>query len=219
MKVGLPKEYFVEGLDKEVEKRVAAAVAKLKEAGAKIVEVSLPHTKYALAIYYIIMAAEVSSNLARFDGIRFGLSVAKDKRVKTLEEVYTKSRSLGFGQEVKRRLILGSFVLSSGYYDAYYKQAALARRLLTHDFELAWQKADCLITPTTPTTAFKIGEKVTDPLTMYLSDIYTVSANLAGLPALSMPVGRVEGLPVGLQIMGPTGADELILEVAEKIEK
>jgi len=214
LKIGVPKEYFVGGLDKDIEKCVRKAAERLEKMGAKIVEVSLPHTEYALAVYYLIMPAEVSSNLARYDGVRYGYQT---KKAKTLLETYLKTRAEGFGDEVKRRIMLGTYALSAGYYDAYYLQAQRMRTLIRHDFEEVFKKVDCLITPTAPTVAFKLGEKIDNPLTMYLSDIYTVSANVAGIPAISLPCGFVKKMPVGLQIMGKWFEEEMILEVAKLI--
>ncbi|HPV70744.1 MAG TPA: Asp-tRNA(Asn)/Glu-tRNA(Gln) amidotransferase subunit GatA [Candidatus Magasanikbacteria bacterium] len=217
LKIGLPKEYFAKGLDPQIEKNILQTIEKLKQAGAKIKSVSLPSAEYALAAYYLIMPAEVSSNLARFDGMRYGLSL-KDQAA-NLIDVYKNSRAQGFGSEAKRRIILGTFSLSSGYFDAYYKKALQVQELIKQDFEKVFQEVDCLITPTTPTVAFKIGEKNNDPLQMYLSDIYTVSVNLAGLPALSLPNGLVDKMPVGLQIIGPHFTEHFLFSVGEQIEK
>lgn len=229
IKIGVPKEYFVAGMDRGVEKCVKEAIKKLEELGAKIEEVSLPHAKYGLAVYYIIMPAEVSANLARFDGIRYGYSIADSKNPPVspfykggLYEVYAFSRAEGFGDEVKRRIMLGTYTLSAGYYDAYYLKAQKVRTLVKQDFEKAFQKVDCLVTPTSPTVAFKLGEKFDDPLTMYLSDIYTVSMNVAGVPAISAPCGFVPpsgGLPVGLQIIGKYFDEATILNVAQAYEE
>ncbi len=209
LKIAMPKEYFGEGLDSEVNNEVEKAISKLESLGAHIDQVSLPHTEYALATYYVIMPSEVSSNLARYDGIRYGLSV----NGKDLPDTYLKSRSEGFGDEVRRRVILGTYTLSSGYYDAYYLRAQKVRTLITQDFEKVFENFDVIVGPTTPTPAFKIGEKG-DPLSMYLSDIYTVPVNLAGLPAISVPCGAVAGLPVGLQIIGRKFDEETILRTA-----
>ena len=196
--LGLPKEYFIEGMDPEVKARVMDAVAVLEKAGAKIEEISMPHTEHALATYYIIMPCEVSSNLGKFDGLRFGYhSMGSD-----LEDTYRRTRGEGFGPEVKRRIMLGSYALSAGYYDAYYRKALQMRTLIKQDFDEALKRVDAIITPTSPSVAWGIGEKFNDPITMYLSDIYTVTANLATVPALSVPCGFVNNLPVGLQIMG-----------------
>ena len=199
-RVGIPKEYFGKGLDSGVEKVIKEAIKKLEELGAEIVEVSLPHTEYGVAVYYIVMSSEVSANLARFDGIRFGFSREK------------------FGDEPKRRIMLGTYSLSSGYYDAYFKKAAQVRTLIKHDFEEAFKKCDVIVGPVSPTTAWNLGEKVADPLTMYLSDAYTIPASLAGIPGLSVPCGFINGLPVGLQILGKYMGDETILNVGEVYE-
>src|SRR3989339_400315 len=215
LKIGIPKEYFISGMDGEVEKNIKSKISELEKRGAKIKTVSLPHTDYALAVYYIIMPAEVSANLARYDGIRYG---AREKSAKNLLETYFKTRAKNFGDEPKRRIMLGTYVLSSGYYDAYYLQAQKMRTLIQEDFKKVFTEVDCLITPTTPTTAFKIGEKVDDPLAMYLNDIFTVSANVAGIPAISLPCGEAHGLPVGIQVMGQWFGEEIVFEVAKEIE-
>ncbi len=200
LKIGVAKEYLGEGLDKEVRNAIEAAIQKLAKQGCEIVEVSLPHTKYAIPTYYIVATAEASSNLARFDGVRYGYR-AKDAR--TLSEMYRRSRDQGFGAEVKRRIMLGTYALSAGYYDAYYLKAQRVRTLLTRDFEEAFKKVDAIVGPVSPTAAFKLGEKVDDPLAMYLADIYTVTADLAGIPGISVPCGETkEKLPIGLQILG-----------------
>lgn len=219
LRIGLPKEYFIEGVDDRLEAVVKKAVDELIKLGAEVSEVSLPHTEYALAVYYIIVPAEVSANLARYDGIRYGQSAGRDKNVKDLSDVYFSSRQKYLGEEVKRRIMLGTYALSSGYYDAYYLQAQKVRTLIRKDFDKVWEKVDCLVTPTSPTVAFKLGEKYEDPLTMYLSDIFTVSANVAGLPAISVPCGFVNDLPVGLQIMGKHFDEETILRVAHHYEQ
>jgi aspartyl-tRNA(Asn)/glutamyl-tRNA(Gln) amidotransferase subunit A len=197
MKIGLPKEYFVEGMDNDVRQSVMEAVKVLERAGAKIEEISLPHTKYALADYYIIQPSEASSNLGRYDGFRFGYHSCG----KNLNETYERTRGEGFGAEVKRRIMLGSFTLCAGYSDAYYKKALKVRTLIKRDFDDAFKRVQAIVTPTTPSVAWSIGEKFDDPLTMYLSDIYTVTANLTTVPAISIPCGFVNGLPVGMQIM------------------
>jgi len=213
-KIGIPEEFFGEGLDPEVDKIVRSAIAKLKELRAEIVPISMPMVKHALAVYYIIMPAEVSSNLARYDGIRYGLSTIKKGKGETLEQVYEKSRAEGFGAEAKRRIMLGSYVLSAGYYDAYYKKALKVRTLVKKEFDEAFKKVDLIVTPTSPTVAFKFGEK-SDPLKMYMSDIMTVPVNPAGVPAISIPAGFIEEdgkkLPVGMQIIGPAWGEQEIL--------
>ena len=192
LKIGVPKEYFGEGLDAEVRAAVEAGIAKLRAAGCEIVPISLPHTAYAIPTYYVIATAEASANLARFDGVRYGY---RAKGARTLSEMYRKSRDEGFGAEVKRRIMLGTYALSSGYYDAYYLKAQRVRTLLTRDFEQAFQKVDAIVTPTAPTPAFKLGEKSDDPLSMYLADIYTVTADLAGIPGISVPCGKTAVRP------------------------
>ncbi|MDO8663778.1 MAG: Asp-tRNA(Asn)/Glu-tRNA(Gln) amidotransferase subunit GatA [Candidatus Wildermuthbacteria bacterium] len=216
LRIGIPKEYFIKGMDPEVEKIIRSAIKKYEEMGAKIEEVSLPHTEYALACYYIIATSEASANLARYDGIKFGYSTGK---AKNLLDVYLKSREEGFGPEVRRRIMLGTYVLSAGYYDAYYIRAQKVRTLIKNDFEEVFKKVDAIFTPVSPTTAFKLEEKIEDPLTMYLSDIFTISINLAGLPALSMPVGKAAGLPVGLQIIGKPFEENKILDIGKLLEK
>ncbi|MDD5145006.1 MAG: Asp-tRNA(Asn)/Glu-tRNA(Gln) amidotransferase subunit GatA [Candidatus Pacebacteria bacterium] len=213
LRIGVPKEYFVEGIDPEVEKTIKEAILKYEKMGAKIEEISLPNTEYALAAYYIINPSEASANLARFDGIKYGFS---EKNAKNLFEVYSKSRGKGFGKEVRRRIMLGTFALSSGYYDAYYLRSLKVRTLLKNDFENAFKKVDAIFTPISPVLPFKIGEKIEDPLSMYLVDIYTVSVNMAGLPALSLPVGKVGNLPVGLQIIGKPFQENNILEIGKR---
>lgn len=215
LKIGMPKEYFAEGLDKGVEKLVKEAIRKLMDAGAEIKEISLPHSDYALACYYIIMASEVSSNLARFDGIKYGSSAAD---ALNLLNVYLKSRGDYFGPEVKRRILLGTYSLSAGYYDAYYLRAQKVRAKILNDFTKAFEEVDLIMTPVSPTPAFKIGEKIENPVQMYLSDIYTVPVNLAGIPALSMPCGKIGNLPVGLQIIGKHFSEDLIFSAAKFLE-
>ena len=215
LKIGVPKEYFIKGIDKEVEKIIKNAIKKAEDEGAKIEEISLPNAEFALSCYYIIAPAEASANLARFDGIKYGLSETQ----KDLLDVYLKTRGKGFGPEVKRRIMLGTYSLSSGYYDAYYKKAQEVRNLIKQDFKNVFEKVDLIFCPVSPVPAIKIGEKTEDPLSMYLMDIYTVSVNLAGLPGLSMPVGKVEGLPIGLQIIGNHFQENKILSVASFIEK
>jgi aspartyl-tRNA(Asn)/glutamyl-tRNA(Gln) amidotransferase subunit A len=217
LKLGVAEEYFGEGLDSEVRKSVEAAIQKLATSGCEIVPVSLPHTEYAIPTYYIVATAEASSNLARFDGVRYGYR-ARDAR--TLSEMYRRSRDQGFGAEVKRRIMLGTYALSAGYYDAYYLKAQRVRTLLVRDFEEAFKKVDAIVTPTSPTAAFKLGEKVDDPLSMYLADIFTVTADLAGLPGISVPCGETkENLPVGLQILGKHFDEATILRVAHAYEQ
>jgi aspartyl-tRNA(Asn)/glutamyl-tRNA(Gln) amidotransferase subunit A len=215
--LGLPREFFVEeGVDPGVLAAVREAVAELERCGAKTREVSLPHTRYAIATYYLIATAEASSNLARYDGVRYGHRAAG---ARGLSDMYRRTRSEGFGDEVKRRILLGTYVLSAGYYDAYYRKAQEARTLLRRDYERAFQACDVLVTPTCPEVAFRIGEKADDPLRMYLSDVYTVSANLAGLPGLSIPCGFAHGLPVGLQIMGRALDEATPLRVADAFQR
>ena len=218
LKIGIPKEYFVDGLDKEVKGVIEEAMEKLKSLGAKCLPVSLPHTEYAVPVYYIIATAEASSNLARFDGVQYGL---RNKDLKQgLIDMYKRTRQEGFGQEAKRRIILGTFVLSHGYYDAYYLRALKVRTLIKQDFDRAFRDVDCLITPTSPTPAFRIGEKTLDPLKMYLSDIFTISANLSGIPAISVPAGFTrKKLPVGLQILSQGFTEGMLLRVAHAFEQ
>lgn len=217
LKVGLPKEYFVDGMDPQVKSAVDAAVVQYSKLGAEIEEVSLPHTDYAIATYYIICTAEASANLARFDGIRYGARVDGKDPV----ELYSKTRGAGFGSEVKRRIILGTYVLSSGYYDAYYLRAQKVRTLIRQDFQKAFEKVDILLTPTVPTPAFKIGEKSMDPLQMYLTDIFTISANLVGNCGISLPCGFSENpeLPIGLQLMGKSFEESKLLKSAYAFEQ
>jgi aspartyl-tRNA(Asn)/glutamyl-tRNA(Gln) amidotransferase subunit A len=217
LKIGVAKEYFGEGLDTEVQKAVEAAIHRLAALGCEIVDVSLPHTKYAIPTYYIVATAEASANLARFDGVRYGYRAAD---ARTLSEMYRRSRDRGFGAEVKRRIMLGTYALSAGYYDAYYLKAQKVRTLLTRDFEEAFKKVDAIVTPTSPTAAFKLGEKVDDPLAMYLADIYTVTADLAGIPGISVPCGETkEKLPIGLQILGRHFDEATILRIAHAYEQ
>lgn len=225
LKIGVPKEFFGEGLDKDVEKVVREGIEKLKELGAEVKEVSLPSVKYALAVYYILMPAEVSSNLARYDGIRYGHSILKNNGIPdqvrndgiSLEEVYSKSRAEGFGSEAKRRIMLGSYVLSAGYYDAYYKKALKVRTLVKEDFEKVFKDVDLIVAPVSPIPAFKFGEKASNPLSMYLSDVLTVPVNPAGIPAMSVPAGFVNAggkdLPVGMQLIGPMWGEQTIFNV------
>ena len=215
LRIGVPKEYFMEGLDPEIENNVRTVLKKLENEGAVIVDVSLPHSDYAVPTYYIVATAEASSNLERFDGVKYGFRAD----TKALSELYKKSRSQGFGEEVKRRIMLGTYVLSAGYYDAYYLKALKVRHLIKQDFEKAFEKADFIIGPTSPTPAFKIGEKMDDPIAMYLSDIYTIALNLAGLPGLSVPSGfSKSGLPLGIQVSGKLLDEEGVLNLAYAIE-
>ncbi len=217
IRIGLPKEYFTEDLNKEIKDLIMKAVQALEKQGAEVVEVSLPHTEFAVATYYIICTAEASANLARFDGVRYGFRHTDSRNI---IDMYKRTRSDGFGAEVKRRILLGTYVLSSGYYDAYYLKAQKVRRLITQDFEKAFQKCDVIIGPTSPTPAFRFGEKTQNPLEMYLSDIYTISVNLAALPAISVPCGLTqEGLPVGLQFIGKHFDEEHLLSVAYLYEQ
>lgn len=216
LKVGIPKEYFIEGLDPEVDAAIKKAIDQFKDLGADVQEVSLPNTDYATAVYYILAPAEASSNLARYDGVRFGhRAEAKD-----LNELYEKTKTEGFGMEVKRRIMLGTYVLSAGYYDAYYIKAQKARTVIRQDFLNAFEKVDILLTPTSPTTAFKVGEKSSDPLSMYLSDIFTISINLAGLPGLSLPCGfDSKGLPIGLQMIGKAFDESTLIKAGHAYEQ
>jgi aspartyl-tRNA(Asn)/glutamyl-tRNA(Gln) amidotransferase subunit A len=214
LKIGIPKEYFQDGLDPEVKAAVFGAVDCFAEAGASVTDISLPHTEYGIATYYLLCTAEASSNLARYDGIRYGLrSPSVD-----LNSMYTRTRSEGFGPEVKRRIMLGTYVLSSGYYDAYYAKSQKVRTLIRRDFENAFEKCDVVIGPTSPTTAFGLGEKSSDPMAMYLTDVYTVTAPLAGLPAVSIPIGKDRnGMPIGLQITGKAFCESELLSLADWI--
>lgn len=217
MKIGLPREYFIEGMDPEVEKAVRDAVKTLEGLGAKVTEVTLPHTDYAVATYYILATSEASSNLARYDGVKYGY---RTQSPKDLMDMYMKSRAEGFGPEVKRRIMLGTYALSAGYYDAYYKKGQQVRTLIKRDFDEAFKTVDVIATPTAPTAAFKIGEKSSDPLQMYLSDIFTISVNLAGIPGLSLPCGFTSGnLPIGLQLLGKHFDEEAILHTAFAYEQ
>jgi len=217
LKLGLPKEYMIGGLDPEVKSAIDGAVQQLTKLGAEIVEISLPHTDYAVATYYIIATAEASANLARFDGIRYGARVDGDNPI----ALYSKTRGAGFGAEVKRRIILGTYVLSSGYHDAYYLHAQKVRTLIRRDFSNAFEKVDAIVTPTTPTAAFKIGEKTEDPLQLYLGDIFTLSCNLAGICGLNVPCGFTKSpkLPIGLQLLGKPFGEETILKIAHAYEQ
>ena len=217
LKLGVAKEYLGEGLDREVHAAVESAIQKLATLGCEIVPVSLPHTKYAIPTYYLVATAEASSNLARYDGVRYGYRAQK---VRSLSDMYERSRDEGFGAEVKRRIMLGTYALSAGYYDAYYLKAQRVRTLLTRDFEDAFKTVDAIVTPTSPTAAFKLGEKTGDPLAMYLADIYTVTADLVGVPGISIPCGETrEKLPIGLQILGRHFDEATILRVAHAYEQ
>jgi aspartyl-tRNA(Asn)/glutamyl-tRNA(Gln) amidotransferase subunit A len=216
LRIGVPEEYFGEGLDSEIRATIEKVLEDLKAAGCEIKKVSLPHTKYAVPTYYVIATAEASSNLSRFDGVRFGL---RDAEARSLAEMYRKTRDAGFGAEVKRRILLGTYALSAGYYDAYYKKAQQVRTLLTRDFLTAFHGVDVLIAPVTPTPAFKLGEKTDDPVKMYLEDIYSVAASLAGICGISVPCGETrEGLPIGVQVLGRHFDEATMLRVAGTVE-
>lgn len=216
-KIGVPSALFGEGLDDEVREKVENSIENYRKLGAEIVDVELPHAKYGIAVYYIIATAEASSNLARFDGVRYGF---RAENAHELRQMYYKTREEGFGAEVKRRIMLGTYVLSSGYYDAYYAKAQKVRALVKRDYQIAFEKCDAILTPTSPSVAFKIGEKSSDPLAMYLSDIYTVSANLAGIPGISIPCGlSFEGLPIGLQLVGNFWSEDVLLNLGNVYEK
>lgn len=222
LRIGLPKEYFVEGMDEHTKKEVATAIEKIKSLGIEVKDISLPNMKHALSCYYIIMPAEVSSNMARFDGIRYGRLDELQEDQKSLLGIYHKQRGQGFGKEVRRRIMLGTYVLSSGYYDAYYAKAQKVRKLIKDDFDNAFKEVDVILTPVSPTTAFKIGEKTSDPLQMYLSDIFTLTLNLAGLPGISIPVKQYEGtgeLPVGFQLIGKPFREADILGIGRFYEQ
>jgi aspartyl-tRNA(Asn)/glutamyl-tRNA(Gln) amidotransferase subunit A len=216
MKIGLPKEYRIDGINPEVEAMWQKGAQMLRDAGAEVIEISLPHTKYALPVYYIIAPAEASSNLARYDGVRFGLRVPG----KDLNDMYASTRGEGFGKEVRRRILIGTYVLSAGYYDAYYRKAQRVRRLIREDFLKAFEKCDAILTPASPGTAFAIGEKQDDPLQMYLEDVFTVTLNLAGLPGICVPVGlAANGLPMGLQLIGKAFDEATLFKTAAVLEK
>lgn len=217
LRIGIPKEYFVEGMQEGVKSALEAAIKKLKELGAEIDwEASLPSTKYALAAYYIVAPSEASANLARYDGVKYGFS---EQKVSSVIEAMEKTRQLGFGSEVKRRIMLGTYALSAGYYDAYYLKAQKVRTLIKQEFEQAFEKYDALVTPTSPTVAFKLGEKLEDPMQMYLSDVCTLPINIAGVPAISIPAGFAHGLPIGMQIMGKPFNEETMLRIAFAYEQ
>src|SRR5262245_386261 len=214
-KIGVPRAWFGEGLDNDVREAVEGAIENFRSLGAEIVDVELPHAKYGIAVYYIIATAEASSNLARYDGVRYGF---RAEEAHELRQMYFKTREEGFGSEVKRRIMLGTYVLSSGYYDAYYSKAQKVRTLLKQDYARAFEKCDSILTPTAPSVAFKLGAKTDDPLAMYLNDIYTVSANMAGVPGISVPCGTSQGLPIGLQLIGNFWSEGLLLNLAAKYE-
>jgi aspartyl-tRNA(Asn)/glutamyl-tRNA(Gln) amidotransferase subunit A len=218
LKVGLPKEYFGEGIDPQVRQAVEAGIKVLESQGAELQEISLPHTEYGLAVYYIIAPAECSSNLARYDGVKYGLSVRAEHG--SLLDMYLDSRSQGFGPEVTRRIMLGTYALSAGYYDAYYGKAGQVRTLLMRDFQEAFAQVDAIVSPVAPSAAFDLGQKVDDPMQMYLSDVFTLSTNLAGLPGMSLPCGlTTAGRPIGLQLMGPHFAEETLLALGQAFQE
>ena len=215
LKIGVPAEYFGPGLDPEVRSKIESGIGLLEKLGCQPVAIRMAHTDYAIATYYIVATAEASSNLARYDGVRYGLRVSGN----TLMDMYRKTREQGFGPEVKRRIMLGTYALSAGYYDAYYLRAQKVRALIARDFSQAFEQVDAIITPTTPTAAFKLGEKTSDPLQMYLADIYTVTGSLAGIPGMSVPCGQTKaGLPVGMQIFGSHFGEARILQLAHSFE-
>jgi aspartyl-tRNA(Asn)/glutamyl-tRNA(Gln) amidotransferase subunit A len=216
LRIGVPTDYFGKGLDPAVREKVEAGIALLEKLGCRRVDLRMPHTDYAVAAYYLIATAEASSNLARYDGVRYGLRVPGA----TLMEMYRNTRGKGFGAEVKRRIMLGTYALSAGYYDAYYLKAQKVRALIARDFAQAFEQADVIVTPTSPVVPFRLGERVADPLAMYLADIYTVTGSLAGVPGISVPSGKTaEGLPVGLQIFGPAFGEARILQLAHAFEQ
>jgi aspartyl-tRNA(Asn)/glutamyl-tRNA(Gln) amidotransferase subunit A len=216
LRIGVPEDYFGAGLDPEVKQQVESGIAQLEKLGCRRIPLKMPHTDYAIATYYVIATAEASSNLARYDGVRYGLRVPGA----TLTEMYRQTRDRGFGPEVKRRIMLGTYALSAGYYDAYYLRAQKVRTLIARDFSDAFQKVDAIVTPTAPTPAFRLGEKTADPLQMYLADIYTVTGSLAGVPGISVPCGATKaGLPVGMQIFGPHFGESRVLQIARAFEK
>src|SRR5580692_1508299 len=216
LRIGVPDEYFGEGLDGQVREKVLAGIALLEKLGCRRVPLKMPHTEYAIATYYIIATAEASSNLARYDGVRYGMRIPGG----TLIEMYRRTRGAGFGAEVKRRIMLGTYALSAGYYDAYYLKAQKVRALIARDFAQAFEQVDAIVTPTSPVPPFRLGERTADPLAMYLADIYTVTGSLAGVPGISTPCGKTaEGLPVGLQIFGPAFGEARVLQIAHAFEK
>lgn len=214
-RIGVPKEYFIKGMDSRIETAVKHAIDEFKNAGNEIVEVSLPHAEYALACYYIIATSEASANLAKFDGIRYGYSAQDGSNIL---DIYSESRGRGFGAEARRRIMLGTYVLSSGYYDAYYVRAQKVRSLIKQDFDIAFEDVDAIIAPVSPTLPFKIGQNMDDPLQMYLADIFTVSINLAGVPSLAIPCGKIDGLPVGLQVIGKHFNESTIFEIGKRMQ-
>ena len=216
LRIGIPKEYMIDGMPADIQSLWDQGIAWMKDAGAEIVPITLPHTKYALPAYYVVAPAEASSNLARYDGMRYGLRVDG----KDLNDTYDRTRTEGFGDEVRRRIMIGTYVLSAGYYDAYYLRAQKVRTRIVEDFENAWQTCDAILTPTTPSAPFAVGRKVNDPITMYLNDIFTVTTNLAGLPGISVPAGLNEGgLPLGLQIIGKALDEDTVFAAASALEK
>jgi aspartyl-tRNA(Asn)/glutamyl-tRNA(Gln) amidotransferase subunit A len=216
LRLGIPTDYFGEGMDGGVRKKVEAGIALFKKLGCELIEIRMPHTDYAIATYYIIATAEASSNLARYDGVRYGLRVDDN----SLLAMYRKTRGAGFGAEVKRRIVLGTYVLSAGYYDAYYLKGQKVRALIAQDFRDAFTKVDAIVTPTSPVPPFRLGERTSDPLQMYLADIYTVTGSLAGVPGISVPCGKIDGkLPVGLQIFGPPFGEARVLQLADAFER
>ncbi len=217
LKIGLPREYFIEGIDVQVKDKIMKAAQLLEKNGVEIIDISLPHTEYAISTYYLIATAEASSNLARYDGVKYGFRAQKN--ITDMQDMYDMTRHLGFGKEVKRRIILGTYVLSAGYYEAYYLKAQKVRTLIKKDFDEAFKKVDVIMSPVTPTPPFKLGEKLADPLKMYLMDVYTVSLNLAGLPGMSLNCGSVDGLPVGFQLIGKSFEEETILRVGQAYQK
>lgn len=217
LKAGIPREYFIEGLDKDIKKKMDDAITLLEKNGVEIVEISLPHTKYAISVYYLIATAEASSNLARYDGVKYGFR--SEDEIDDSIMMYEATRDQGFGKEVKRRIMLGTYVLSAGYYDAYYLKAQKTRTMIKNDFDNAFKHVDFIITPTTPCLPFKLGEKLSDPLQMYLVDIYTVSLNLSGLPGMSVKCGEINGLPVGMQIIGRAFDEDMVLRIGHAYEK
>jgi aspartyl-tRNA(Asn)/glutamyl-tRNA(Gln) amidotransferase subunit A len=216
MRIGIPREYFADGMDAGVRGKIEAGIEVLRKLGCELVDIRMPHTDYAIATYYIIATAEASSNLARYDGVRFGLRAKGD----SLLAMYRNTRGQGFGAEVKRRIVLGTYVLSAGYYDAYYLKGQKVRALIARDFRDAFQKVDAIVTPTSPVPAFKLGERTADPLQMYLADIYTVTGSLAGVPGISVPCGKIDGkLPVGMQIFGAAFGEARVLQLAHAFEQ